>query len=135
MNSTRNIIAVDCLQSGSLTGLRKLSESCVSVSPTNSWTSIPIKVPARLTVSDKKENGVRLYTAVLVFRSCEEPGDRDRKVYRCKTADGRYYLIGSNERPYPVCSVTDPHPDNMVDSQLYEITVSYTSACKIPYIE
>jgi hypothetical protein len=135
MNSPRNVIAIDRLQSGSIVGLRKLSKSCVSVSSVNSWESIPIKVPARLTISDKIDDGVRLYAAQLVFRTCEEPIDIERMVYRCKTADGRYYLIGNNDRPYPVTTVNDTHPDNMRDSQLYEVNVNYTSACKIPYIQ
>ncbi len=135
MNSPKNVIGIDRLQSGSIVGLRKLSMSCVSVSSVNSWESIPIKVPARLTISDKIDDGVRLYTAQLVFRTCEEPIDIERMVYRCKTADGRYYLIGNNDRPYPVTTVNDTHPDNMRDSQLYEVNVNYTSACKIPYIQ
>ena len=135
MNTPRNVIAIDRIQAGSIIGLKKNGESSVVVSPLTSWEIIPIKVPARLTISDKIEDGVRLYTAQLVFRTCEEPGNRDRIVYRCKTADGKYYLIGSNDRPYPVTTVTDNHPDNMTDSQLNEVTVNYTSAAKIPYIQ
>lgn len=135
MNTPRNIIAIDRIQAGSIIGLRKISESCVAVSPSTPWVSIPIRVPARLTISDKIEDGVRLYTAQLVFHTCEDPENVGRKVYRCKAADGSYYLIGSNERPYPVSNVTDNHPDNMTDSQLYEITVSYTSNAKIPCIQ
>ena len=135
MNSPKNVIGIDRLQSGSIVGLRKLSASCVSISSVNSWVNIPIKVPARLTISDKIEDGVRLHAAQLIFRTCEEPHEIERMVYRCKTADGRYYLIGNNERPYPVTTVNDNHPDNMTDSQLYEVTVNYTSAGKIPYIQ
>lgn len=135
MIKPRNIIAIDRMRVGDIISIRKVSDSCVSFAALTSWESIPIKVPARLTISDKIEDGVRLYTAQLVFRTCEEPGDRGRKVYRCKTADGRYYLIGTNDRPYPVSSVTVSHPDNMTDNQLNEVTVTYTSAMKIPYIQ
>ena len=134
MNSPKNVIGIDRIQSGSIVGLRQLSTSCVAISSVNSWESIPVKVPARLTISDKIEDGVRLHAAQLIFRTCEEPHEIERMVYRCKTADGRYYLIGNNERPYPVTTVNDNHPDNMKDSQLYEVTVNYTSARKIPYI-
>lgn len=135
MNSPRNIIAIDRLRAGEIIGLHKLSASCVAVSSATPWVSIPIKVPAKLTVSEKIEEGVRLYTAQLVFRTCEEPGDRGRQVYRCKTADGRFYLIGTNDRPYPVSTVTTNHPGNMTDNQLDEVTVTWTSARKIPYIQ
>ena len=135
MNTPRNIIAIDRLRAGDIVGLRQASATSVHVSTATAWENIPIKVPARLTISDKIEDGVRLHAAQLIFRTCEEPHDRKRMVYRCKTADGRYYLIGNNERPYPVTTVNDNHPDNMTDSQLYEVTVNYTSAGKIPYIQ
>lgn len=135
MNTPRNIIAVDRLRAGDIVGLRQASATSVHVSTATAWENIPIKVPARLTISDKIEDGVRLYAAQLIFRTCEEPHEIERMVYRCKTADGRYYLIGNNERPYPVTTVNDNHPDNMTDSQLYEVTVNYTSAGKIPYIQ
>ena len=135
MNSPKNVIGIDRLQSGSIVGLRKLSSSSVAISSLNSWKNIPIKVPARLTISDKVDDGVRLHTAQLVFRTCDEPQEIERMVYRCKTADGKYFLIGNNDRPYPVTTVNDNHPDNMTDSQLYEVTVNYTSAEKIPYIQ
>lgn len=135
MNTPRNIIAIDRVSAGAIVGLRRLTASSVQVSALTHWESIPIRVPARLTISDKIEDGVRIYTAQLVFRTCEELGDTARKVYRCKTADGRYYLIGSNDRPYPVSTVTSNYPDNMTDNQLDEVTVSYTSSGKIPYIQ
>ena len=135
MNSPKNVIGIDRLQSGSIVGLRKVSSTSVAISSSNSWKNIPIKVPARLTISDKVDDGVRLHTAQLVFRTCDEPQEIERMVYRCKTADGKYFLIGNNDRPYPVTTVNDNHPDNMTDSQLYEVTVNYTSAEKIPYIQ
>ena len=135
MNTPRNIVAVDRLRAGGIIGLRQASATSVHVSTATPWENIPIKVPARLTISDKIEDGVRLHAAQLIFRTCEEPHEIERMVYRCKTADGRYYLIGNNERPYPVTTVNDNHPDNMTDSQLYEVTVNYTSAGKIPYIQ
>ena len=134
MNTLRNITSIDRLRAGDIVGLKQASAFSVHVSTATPWENIPIKIPARLTISDKIEDGVRLHTAQLVFRTCAEPGDRGRQVYRCKTADGRYYLIGTNERPYPLSTVTMNHPDNMTDSQLNEVTVSYTSASEIPFI-
>lgn len=135
MNKPRNIISIDRIRAGAIIGLRRISDNVVELSPLTPWENIPIRIPARLTISDKIDGGVRLYTAQLVFHTCEEPGDRERIVYRCKTADGRYFLIGTNDRPYPVSLVTENHPDNMTDSQLSEVTVSYTSVGKIPYIQ
>ncbi len=135
MNIIKNVVAIDQLKAGEIIGWRRMSKSCVHVSSSTPWQSVSIKIPARLTFSDKIEEGVRIHNSQLVFKTCEDIEERDRKIYRCKTADGRYYLIGSNERPYPISTVSEVHPDNMTDSQLNEVTVIYKSATKIPYIQ
>ena len=134
MNSPRNVIAIDRIPVSSLLGFQRVGTNSVKLNSEIPWQSLSIKVPARLTISDKIDNGMRIYTAQLVFRSCEEVSDLGRWAYRCKTADGKYYLIGTDERPYPVGTVTTNHPDNMTDNQLSEVTVIYTSGNPIPYI-
>lgn len=136
MNSPRNIIAIDRTPVTSIVGFQWTGRNSVKMDAATPWQSLTIKVPARLTISDKIEDGVRLYTAQLVFKICsEELDDWKRQAYRCHTADGKQVLIGSDERPYPVATVNDPRPDNMTDSQLCEVTVNYTSASEIPYIQ
>lgn len=134
MNTPRNIIAIDRVPVSSLLGFQRTGVNSVKIDANTPWQSLSIKVPARLTISDKIDDGVRIYTAQLVFRSCGEFNDLGRWAYRCKTAEGKYYLVGTDERPYPVGTVTTNHPDNMTDNQLSEVTVSYTSGSPIPYI-
>lgn len=134
MNSPRNVIAIDRIPVTSLTGFIRKSASSVILDAGIDWQSLSIKVPARLTISEKIEDGVRQHTAQLVFRTCEDVGNLGRWAYRCRTADGRYLLIGTPERPYPVGTVTRNHPDNMTDSQLDEVTVTWSSSHRIPYI-
>lgn len=135
MKSTRHIVRIDHTSSASLTGLRRISTASVNLSESTPWEQLPVKVPARLTISDKIEDGVRLHTAQLIFRTCEDVDSRERMVYRATCADGRQYLIGTNDRPYPITNVSEAHADNMTDNQLQEVTVSYTSAARIPYIQ
>lgn len=135
MNTPRNIIAIDRISANDIVGLRRISASSVQLSELTPWESVHIKVPARMTVSDKIEDGVRMFTVQLVFRTCDDMSERERKVYRCKTADGKYYLIGTDKRPYPITTVNESHPDNMNDNQLDEVTVSYTASSRIPFIQ
>ena len=134
MNRIRNVIEIDRVPVSSLIGFTRKNTSTIILGAGIDWKSLPIKVPARLSVSDKIEDGVRLHTAQLVFRTCEEIGDLGRWAYRCRMADGQYLLIGTPERPYPVATVTKNHPDNMTDSQLDEVTVKWVSSLRIPYI-
>ena len=134
MNTPKNVIAIDRISVLDVIGFKRISSSTVEISSQTPWIKIPIKVPAKLTVSEKIEDRVRMYTAQLVYRTCEETQYRNRIVYRCRTADGRYWLIGSDARPYPITTVNKVRPDNMTDSQLDEVTVNFTSSYKIPYI-
>ena len=134
MNNVNNIISIDRIPVRMLLGSRRTGVNSVEIPESLPWQGIDIKIPARLTVSDKIEDGVRLHTAQLVFRTCEDINDLGRQAYRCHTADGQLILIGLPERPFPVSNFTRNHPDNMTDSQLNEVTVSWTTASEIPYI-
>ena len=135
MNYPRNIIAIDRVSAVGIVGLQRTGELSVLVDDNTPWENIPVKIPAKMTITEKIDDGVRLYTAQLVFKTCMDLTGSQRFVYRCQTADGRYYLIGGVERPYPVTTLSRAHPDNMSDNQLDEVTVNYTSVAKIPYIQ
>ena len=134
MNTPRNVIGIDRVKASMLIGFKRIGNDRVQLDAATRWQTLPIKVPAKLTISDKIEDGVRLHTAQLVFRTCEDSGDLERWAYRCRTADGKEILIGTPERPYPVGTVTRNHPDNMTDSQLDEVTLTWTSSQGIPFI-
>ena len=134
MKKIHNIIRIDRVRVSSITSYARLSEKSAKVGSDTPWSVIPIKVPAKLSISDKIEDGVRLHTAQLVFRTCEDTGDLEHLAYRCHTIDGHCLLIGTPERPYPVGTAIQNHPDNMTDSQLDEVIVNWTSSQKIPHI-
>lgn len=98
------------------------------------WSEIEIKVPASLTITDKVEDNVPIYTATLTFETCEDMEDRDRYAWRVTLIDGTQMLIGTDERPYPVMTVSESHPDSVTDDQLNKVTVTYSSTMTIPVI-
>lgn len=134
MKQIKIITAVDRVPVTSLSGMKCISKTGVRLPPGISWEPIAIKPHAMLTVTDKVEDRNTVWSAKLVFKTCEEFGDRDRWAYRCRLLDGRYRLIGSDERPYPIASVQENIPENVTDNQLNEVTVNWQSARFIPYI-
>lgn len=136
MNSTRNVIAIDRVPVSSLLGYKRIGINSAKCDVATPWQPLLIKVPARLTISDKIEGGVRIYTAQAVFKLLcdDDPATWARQAFRCRTADGQSILIGTVERPYPIVNTNNPRPDNMTDSQLIEVTVNYTSDKPIPFI-
>lgn len=134
MKKIQIITAVDRTPVTSLQGMLRISKTDVRLPGGISWQPIAIKPHAQLSISDNVENGNTVWTAKLVFKTCEEFGDRGRWAFRCRLLDGRYRLIGSDERPYPVASVLENMPEKVTDNQLNEVTVNWQSARFIPYI-
>ena len=118
----------------SLQGMTRISKTGVRLPSGIIWQPLQIKPHAQLSVSDKKEDGVTVWTVKLAFKTCEEFGDRGRWAYRCLLHNGQYRLIGSGERPYPVASVIESMPENVTDNQLSEVTVNWQSTHFIPNI-
>ena len=134
MKKIQIITAVDRIPVTSLVGMSRVSKTGVKLPYGINWQPLAIKPHAQLSISDKVEDKNTVWTVKLVFKTCEEFGDRGRWAYRCKLVDGSYRLIGTDERPYPVASVLENMPENVTDSQLNEVTVNWQSAHFIPYI-
>ena len=134
MKTIRIITAVERTPVESLGGMVRASKTSVRLPNGISWQSVRIKPHAHLSISDKTEDKNRVWSVKLTFKTCEAMGDHDRFAYRCRLQDGRYRLIGSSERPYPVASVNENMPEDVTENQLNEATISWSSPQFIPYI-
>jgi hypothetical protein len=134
MKKIQIITAIDRIPVTSLVGMSRVSKTGVKLLYGINWQPLTIKPHAQLSISDKVEDKNTVWTVKLVFKTCEEFGDRGRWAYRCKLVDGSYRLIGTDERPYPVASVLENMPENVTENQLNEVTVNWQSAHFIPYI-
>lgn len=134
MKKIQIITAIDRIPVTSLVGMSRVSRTRVKLPYGINWQPLAIKPHAQLSISDKVEDKNTVWTVKLVFKTCEEFGDRGRWAYRCKLVDGSYRMIGTDERPYPVASVLENMPENVTDNQLNEVTVNWQSAHFIPYI-
>ena len=134
MKKIQIITAIDRIPVTSLVGMSRVSKTGVKLPYGINWQPLAIKPHAQLSISDKVEDKNTVWTVKLVFKTCEEFGDRGRWAYRCKLVDGSYRLIGTDERPYPVASVLENMPENVTDNQLNEVTVNWQSAHFIPSI-
>lgn len=134
MKQIRIVTAVERTPVTSLQGMNRTSKTEVSIPSGITWQPLEIRPHAQLTVTDKMEDKVRVWTAKLVFRTCDGLTERDRYAYRCRLNDGSYRLVGSAERPYPVATVSEVMPEKVADAQLYEVTVTWQLPRPIPQI-
>lgn len=105
--------------------------------PTNlEWESVTFQRPAKLEITDKYDDKVRIYTHKLIYRTCEEDINQAAQyAYLLEDLDGRRYLIGSSTRPYPTINVSEVHPDSYSSSTLNEVTVQWQAYRKAPRVE
>lgn len=100
------------------------------------WERVEFQRPAKLEITDKLDDGVRVYTHKLIYRTCESDIDGSvRYAYLIEDIEGRKYLIGEPSRPYPTVSVSYVHPDSYSSSTLTEVTVQWVATRKAPRIE
>ena len=135
MKQIKLVSEVSRIPVASLQGMKRISKTEVKIPSGISWQPLKIKPHAQLSISDKKEDRNTVWTAKLVFKTCEELSNNERYAYLCRLSNGQYRLIGTDERPYPVASVVESMPENVTDNQLNEVTVNWQSPHFIPTIK
>lgn len=106
-----------------------------SIPGCDDWQEVKCAKPVKLEITDKVEDGQRLYTHKLVYRTCEEDIDVDTHyAYLVTDIESRRYLIGSSQRPFPTITVAESHPDSLTSSSLTEVSVQWLAKRKAPKI-
>lgn len=106
-----------------------------SVPGSAKWPKVKCQKPAKLEITDKLEDGVRLYTHKLTLRLSDD--DLDTSVpyaYLVTDLESNKYLIGVGDRPYPIINMSDIHPDSLGSSTFIEATIQWTYTRKAPKI-
>ena len=79
-------------------------------------------------VSESIEDGTRVTTIRLTVHTTDDFHVDDRRLcWRISTVDGRQFLIGLDEQPWPVATVADAYPDKATDRSGKTITVTWTT--------
>lgn len=83
---------------------------------------------AQVEVSEAVDDGYRLTTVRLTAHTTEDwHVDNRRLCWRVTTVDGRQFLIGLDEQPWPVVTVADAYPDKATERSGKTITVTWTT--------
>lgn len=84
-------------------------------------------VPAKLSINNKVVDKNVLWEYKLDFRSCQDLQIDGHWAYVLKLANGKWLTLGTKDRPYPVTVSSKLLPDNLSDSQLWEVSVSWSN--------
>lgn len=130
----KKVIAISFADARELKNLVRLGSDSVTNVPAGIWKEIAIEVPADLEISSKFDDKIVIFTAKLVFRELCRQHYPQMAAYKVKLADNSELLIGANERPYPVITESQNLSSGNSNSQLRELTVTYSDNKNIPYI-
>ncbi len=127
-----NVIAVLSVDATVLWGL---SEEQLLSGDGFTWEPVAIETPARLSINNKVVDKNKVVELQMVYRTCQHLPSAGRYVYKARMASGAEVVIGGTGRPYPVTVSSRTLPDNLTDSQLEEVTVTYSRRGDWPLID
>lgn len=130
----KKVIAISYADARELNNVIRIGTDVVTGLPTDVWTEIAMEIPADLELSSKIDDKIEIFSAKLVFREICKQNYPPISAYRVKLADNSELLIGDYDRPYPVITESQNISSSNSNSQLKELTVSYSSCKKIPII-
>lgn len=135
MQCLKIVVSVERTKCKNLSGVKFISPTKVKVPRDVNWQAIAVRAHPSLTIADKMDDKVRMFTSTLKFSTADDMTERDKFAYRVRLTDGTTRLIGTYERPYPVTQAQENMPDKETENQMTDVTVTYTNARNLPIIE
>ena len=131
MIHSKKVIAVSRILVTALPEVKRTGNNTVNIAPGAEWENLHIEVPATLTISSKIEKHCLLHNAKLVFRNCSPYYEDSVFVYMVTLANGDKMLIGDNDRPYATAETKFISSSSSSNSELLEVSISYSSSKEI----
>lgn len=121
-----NIKSIEYIETRLLTNIILIHGSGVMLNYWRNFQQLPLVGLGKLECNSKVENKSKLFTSTLSANLTENFDAQDRTLaFMVTCVDGRRFLIGTNERPYPIVNTSATMPDRPTDSSLFGITVEY----------
>lgn len=136
MRSIKIVKAVAYAFNTQLAGMVETSNRSVRLPSTVEWHDINIKQHPSMVSSSKSEDNNRVVTTTLKLITSDDLYIcRRHLVFRVTLTDGRQFLVGARQRPYPQIEITENAPENVTDNQLNEVVITYKSHEIPPFIQ
>lgn len=134
MEGIKIVVKVERTPCSSLGNLLLTAADRVRIPSGIQWEEIPVRTHATLSISEKMEDNVPVYTATLKFFTCKDFSERKNFAYRVTLAGGNCRLVGTGNRPFAVMTLQETMPEKASDNSWNEVTITYSSPKMIPLI-
>ena len=127
MSYIKNIIKIEVVRADDLKAVIFPAKHLCIIPSSAVFQQIKCKIPSSCEITDKIESKVRIFTSKLTFKSREQiDAEVHPLAYKITTADGCAFLLGRDQRPYPVLTRTENMPSSHTDSSLITYTVTWS---------
>lgn len=134
MTTVKIVTRVERTLCSNLRGMLRTGAAAVRVPEGVEWEQIAARQHPQLTISEKVDDGVPIYTATLRLLTCQQITDRRHYAYRLTLVGGRQLLIGTDRKPYPVLTIQEQMPEKPADNSWNEAAVTWSAQWQIPHI-
>lgn len=125
----QNIKKVEWIETRYLKDIVITPENKVLLSYWRNFQELPIVGLAQVSTAESIDNNSRLTTVSLTALSCSRLDVGDKHLaWRVTTVVGTEYLIGINEQPYPVTTISENYPDKATDQGGATVKVEWKTA-------
>lgn len=124
----QNINKLEFIETRYLSNIVLLGNSQVSLQYWRNFNELCLVGLADVEVRDEIDNGSRLKAIKLTARTAEDFNVSNRRLaWRVTTVQGDRFLIGINERPYPVTTIVDNFPGKATERSGKTIIVTWNT--------
>lgn len=124
----KNIVKIAVADARRFKDMTVIPGTGVMIERLHYFQSLPLVGLAACTDTTKTSNKSRLHTVTLTALLSSGFDDEYRDlVFMLTAADGTRYILGGNERPYPIVSTTDNYPGKTTEPSGCSITVEWVS--------
>lgn len=121
-----NIKSIEYIETRLLTNITLIHGAGVMLNYWRNFQQLQLIGLGKLECNSKVENGSKLFTTTLSANLAERFDPRARALaFLVTCVDGSRFLVGTDERPYPIVNTSATMPDRPSDSSLHGITVEY----------
>jgi len=127
-NSVKFITKLEVIDSYNIKSFDKIDYNTVHIETAKDFEKIDTVGLIQVETSEKIENKIRIGTAKITATICSDINIGNRKlVFRLTSADGTVSLVGSDERPYPIVTMSDNKPSSIGTASKKTLNITYTN--------
>lgn len=127
---------LESVPSSSLAGMMRLPDDCCRLPMNVNFTEVNTYGLIDVREEGETKDHQMMYTVTITYQTHDRTlPDFRHNSFRLTALNGKQYLLGSHERPYPTVKKSTPTPSKPSESTLTTVVVSLLSSAPLLYIE